>query len=308
MIYDLIILGGGPAGITAGIYSLRKNLNTIIISKDFMGQTGKAVFVENWPGIQKTSGPELMISFKDHLDSLKPKLIDDELAIKVKKEDDNFIVKTDKRNIFKSRSIIIASGRNPRKLKVSGEEKFIGKGISYCPICDAPMFSGKTVAVIGGGNSGFETAIEMIERKSPKVYLLETGPKVIADECLQKDAKKTGKIEVIINAKVKEIKGDKFVQSIIYTDIVSQKEIEVKLEGVFIEIGSVPVANFAKGLVDLNGNLEIKTDHSNCTTKTEGLFAAGDVTDISYKQIIIASGEGAKAALSAYNYIKGWEK
>lgn len=302
--YDVIIIGGGPAGITAGIYVARKNLKALLLTKDFIGQTGKAAFIENWPGTKEISGVELMSQFREHINSLGLEFSEGELVSDLSKEGDVFKVRTKKNNEFESRAVIVTSGRNPRPLKVKGEKKYIGKGISYCAICDGPIFLGKRVAVIGGGNSSFETAIEMAGRKSPKVYVLEIAPKVTADEVLQERAKNLDNVEVLTNTILKEIKGDKFVKSIIYKDNKSGEEKELEVEGVFVETGSIPVTDFIKELADYNNQGEIIVDHRNCSTKTPGLFAAGDVTDVSYKQIVIAAGEGSKAALAAYNYLR----
>lgn len=301
--YDLIIIGGGPAGITAGIYAARKKIKTLIVTKDFQGQAGKATIVENWPGIKKTSGPELMFSFKEHLDSFGIDSLENELIISIKRENNLFSVSTDKNKEIVSKSIIVASGKNPRPLKVPGEKEYLGKGVVYCAVCDAPLFSNKKTVVIGGGNAGFETALEMAEKYSPEVYLLESAFKIKADEFLQERAEKNEKIKIITGAMLKEIKGDKFVKSVVYKDIKSGEEKEIEVEGVFVEIGSVPVADFLGDLADCNEKGEVIINHKTCETKTSGMFAAGDVTDVRDKQIIVASGEGAKAALSAYSYL-----
>jgi NADH-dependent peroxiredoxin subunit F len=303
MEYDLIIIGGGPAGITAGIYAGRKKINTLIIAKDFLGQAGRAATVENWPGTRKTSGPELMMSFKEHLSDYQVELAENETVVSLERKDNLFLLKTDKKREVSAKTVIISSGKNPRPLKVPGEKEYLGKGVVYCAICDAPLFSGKKVAVIGCGNSGFETAIEMAEKYSPQVYLLEASTRIMADEFLQEKALKTGKIEIIKGAMLKEIKGDRFVESIKYLDIQEKKEKELEVQGVFVEIGSVPVVDFVKGLAQCNEKGEIKIDHITCATETPGLFAAGDVTDIRDKQIVTASAQGAKAALSAYYHL-----
>ncbi len=302
--YDLVIIGGGPAGVTAGIYAVRKNLKVLMITKDFTGQAGKASVIENWPGIKKISGLELMDQFREHANHLGLEVIEEEVASKIDKKGNEFKIKTDKGNEFDTKSVIIASGRNLRPLKVKGEEKYIGKGVSYCAVCDAPLFSRKKVAIIGGGNSGFETAIEMAGRNAPKIYILEMTPRVVADEALQKEVEEMENIELFTRAILKEIRGDNFVRSIIYEDKKSGEERELEVEGVFVEIGSIPVTDFLKNLADCNNKGEIMIDHKSCATKTPGLFAAGDVTDIPYKQIVIAAGEGSKAALAVYDYLR----
>jgi len=303
MVYDLIIIGGGPAGITAGIYAARQKLNTLLITKDFGGQIArKAVAIENYPGFEKISGMELIKKFEKHLRKQKIDIERDE-AIKLKKIGKKFFVQTKSRQLFQAKAVIIASGADPRPLEVPGEKKFIGRGLSYCSVCDGPLFENKTVAVIGGGNAGFETAI-FLAKIAKKIYILETGPKVRADQTNQEMVKKTGKAEIITNVALKKIQGEQFVKSIVYQDRKSKKEKTLPVGGIFVEIGSQPATSFVKDLVDFNEKDEIGVDFETCQTKTPGLFAAGDVNVGSYKQIITACGEGAKAALAAYNYIK----
>jgi len=303
MVYDLVIIGGGPAGMTAGIYAARQKINTLLITKEFGGQiTKKAVPIENWPGEKEISGFDLIQKFKGHLEKFQIETESD-LVIKIEKINGNFKISTKNNKIFESKAVIIATGADPRPLKIPGETDFIGKGISYCPTCDAPLFSKKTVAVVGGGNSGFETAI-MVSKWAQKVYILEQGNELKADLENQEIAKKTGKIDVILNAGMKEIKGEKFVNLIVYQDSKTKEEKKLEVQGVFIEIGLQPSSAFAKDLVDCNERGEIKIDLETFQTKTPGLFAAGDVRAGKYKQIVIAAGEGAKAALFANEYLK----
>jgi len=300
--FDLIIIGGGPAGITAGIYAARKKINTLLITKDFIGQTGKAFFIENYPGFEGISGIELMERFKKHLKKFEVEI--KEIGVKkIRKVKNKFIVQTGKRENFISRAVILASGRDPRPLEVPGEKELIGRGISYCPTCDMPFFKQKPIAIIGGGNSGFNAAIEAVKSGS-KVYILEFSPKVIADEIIQERAEKTGEVKIILNAEVKKILGKNEVQGLVYQDRISKKEKTLDIRGIFIMIGEIPATDYIKGLVDFNEKDEIIVDHKNLKTKTEGLFACGDVTDVLWGQIVIAAGEGAKAALSAYDYLK----
>lgn len=305
MVYDLIIIGGGPAGITAGIYAARYRFKILLITKDFGGQVArKAVPVENYPGFKEISGIELIQKFKQHLDKFKVETIEDSV-IKIEKNKGNFQVFTQNQKQFESKAVIIASGADPRPLKVPGEKEFLGKGVSYCTVCDAALFKDKTVAVIGGGNAGFEAAIALA-RLAKKIYILEYGEKVKADIENQQLAQKTRKVEIITNASLKEIKGDKFVNSIIYQNRKTGQDEQLKTEGVFVEIGSLPASSFAKDLVEFNQRGEIKVDFETFQTKTPGLFAAGDINVGQYKQIITACGEGAKAALAAYEYLKNY--
>jgi len=301
MIYDLIIIGGGPAGITAGIYGARQKLNILLITKDFGGQLNKkAIDINNYPGLSGISGLELVQKFQAHLEKQKIDIEKDEVG-KIEKKGENFLVSTENK-VFESRTVIIASGVDPRPLEVPGEKEFIGKGVSYCSICDGPMFKDKTVAVIGGGNSAFETAI-FLSKIVKKIYILEYNPEVNAFKDNQEVVEKMGKAEIITNAALKKIEGDKFVNSITYQDRVTKQEKTLSVEGVFVEIGYDPATSFVKGLVDFNERDEIKVDFENYKTKTPGLFAAGDVNVGRYKQVITACGEGAKAALAAFEYL-----
>ncbi len=302
MLYDLIIIGGGPAGIAAGIYAARQKLNTLLITKSFGGQIArKAVGIENYPGFEEISGLDLIRKFEKHLRKQKID-IERDGARKVEKISGKFIVKTAGKNAFKAKAVIIASGADPRPLEVPGEKKFIGKGVSYCTTCDGPLFANKEVAVIGGGNSAFEAAI-FLSSWTKKVYILENADQVRAEEAVQEKAGKTGKIEVITSAVLKKIEGKNFVESASYQDNKTKKIVSLKIDGIFVEIGSQPATSFVKGLVDFNQKDEITINPGTMQTKTAGLFAAGDVTDAVYKQIVIAAGEGAKAALSVSNYL-----
>jgi len=309
-LYDLIIIGGGPAGITAGIYAARQKLNSLLITKSFGGQMlKKAVMIENYPGFEEISGMELIQKFEKQLrrasarsDGHKIDIERDEVT-KVEKIEEHFLVITKNKNRFESKAIIVASGADPRPLKVLGEKEFLGKGLSYCPLCDGPLFSDKTVAVIGGGNSAFEAAI-FLSKIAKKIYILEASEKVRADAENQERVKKTGKVEIITNTQVQKIQGKQFVNSLIYEDRKTKREIKLPVEGIFVEIGSQPATSFVKDLVDFNERDEIAVEFETCQTKTPGLFAAGDCNIGKFKQIVTAASEGAKAALAAYGYIE----
>ncbi|MEA2092690.1 MAG: FAD-dependent oxidoreductase [Patescibacteria group bacterium] len=297
--YDLIIIGGGPAGVTAGIYGVRKGLKTLVITKDFIGQAGTATIIENWPGEKNILGIELMQKFQDHLRHINPETIEGDVVKKITKEEDgSFLINTVQEKEVKGKTVIITSGRNPRPLKVLGEEKFVGKGVSYCTTCDGPLFREKKVVVVGGGNSAFENAIEL-GNYCEKVYLLSL--KNIADQVLQNEAKTKDNIEIVEGAVMKEVKGEEMMEAVIYQS--QGKEHIVEVSGMFVSIGSVPVTEFVGDLVEFTERGEIKVDHFTGETKTHGIFSAGDVTNVRDKQIIIASAEGAKAAISAYKYI-----
>jgi len=302
--YDLIIIGGGPAGITAGIYAIRKKLNTLLISRDFIGQVGKAFLIENYPGFEGILGLDLIAKFKKQLEKFEIDINEGEEVSKIlKRKDGTFEIITSQKDRYFARAVIVASGRDPRPLEVPGEKEFLGRGLSYCTTCDAPLFQDKKVAVIGGGNSGFEAALELA-KYCPKIYILHHGPEPKADEITQERVKKIKKIKVLLNTEIQEIKGKNFVESIVYQDLKAKKQKTLKVAGVFVQIGSIPATGFVKGLVDFNEKDEIKIDPKTNITKTPGLFAAGDVTNVPLKQIIVAAGEGAKAALSVYEYLQ----
>lgn len=303
--YDLIIIGGGPAGVSAGIYAARQKLNTLLIAKSSGGQMArKAVDIENYPGFEKISGLELIQKLEKHLRKNKMDIERDSVG-KIKIISAGFLVSTGSKQQFQAKAVIVASGADPRPLEVPGEKEFIGKGVSYCTACDGPLFTDKDVVVVGGGNAGFEAALAL-KNYAKKVYILEFSSQAKADEMNQKMAAKSG-IKVIVDAALKKIQGEKFVESVVYEERSSKKLITLKVQGVFVEIGSQPATSFVKGLVDFSERDEIKVDPKNNMTRTPGLFAAGDVTDVRYKQIVIAAGEGAKAALSAYEYLQKYK-
>jgi thioredoxin-disulfide reductase len=306
MIYDLIIIGGGPGGITSAIYAVRQRMKTLVITKEYGGQMSKkATEVCNYPGFPKIAGTELIQKFIEHLGSCEQGFIETKFTEveKIEKPAGDFMVTTTEGEKIEGKSVIIATGSDPRPLEVPGEKEYIGKGISYCVTCDGPVFKNKNIAVIGGGNAGFEAALFMLNYAS-KIYILEYGPVPKADLENQEEAKKSPKIEIITSAKVKEVKGDKFVNSLVYEDLTAKEVKTIDVKGIFVEIGHQPATALAKGLVDFNEKDEIKVDPETFQTKTPGLFAAGDVNQGKYKQIVTAAGEGCKAALAAYEYIK----
>ncbi len=306
-IYDTIIIGAGPAGVTAGIYTSRKRLKTLLITKDFVGQVGKAGTVENFPGFEEINGLDLLENFRKQLKKFEVEIKEGEEVKGITKDKDNlFEVKAGSGKIYLAKTVIIASGKDPRPLEVPGEKEFVGKGVSYCVTCDGPLFKGKSVAVIGGGNSGFRAAFEL-SKICPKVYIFEFKQAASADESIQERIRQAKNIETITNAVVKEIKGKAFVENMVYENKLSKKIIEIPVNGIFVEVGYIPATSFVKNLVELNERDEVKID-KDCATKTPGIFAAGDITDEKYKQMIIAAGEGAKAGLSVYEYIQNIKK
>lgn len=301
--FDLIIIGGGPAGITAGIYAARKKLNALLITKDFFGQIAKTGTVENWPGEVSISGIALMQKLEKHLKQFPIEIKTGEKVVVVKKSEQGFLVQTENNNKFLAKSLIIATGRNARTLGIEGEQDFVGKGLSYCSICDAPFFKGKQVAVVGGGNAAFETALDLA-KYAEKIYIFEKSAKLTADEILQEQVKAAGKAEILLEKELVKIEGKGKVEKIAYKDLKTKKIFQKPLDGVFVQIGSVPATGFLGKLVDFNEKNEIKVNPKTLQASLEGVFAAGDVIDAPRKQLIIAAGEGAKAALAAYDYLQ----
>ena len=307
MIYDLIIIGAGPAGISSAVYAGRQKMNVLVISKDVGGQVAKkAVDIENYPGFEKISGPDLTKRFEEQLKTTGIKTESEEV-LKITKEENKFLISTSQGNNYESLTVIITTGADPRPLEVPGEKEFIGKGVSYCALCDGPIFKDKVVAVIGGGNSAFETA-SFLSNYVKKIYILECGENLRADKENQEIVKKAGKAEIITSAKVLKFMGDPMVNSLTYQDTKTKKEISLDVEGVFIEVGYSPSTAFAKELVDFTEKDEIKVETETYQTKTAGLFAAGDCNQGKYRQIVTAAGEGAKAALAAYEYLQKTKK
>ena len=302
MIYDLIIIGAGPGGMTAAIYAARRKIKFLILSLDVGGQMSWSSEVDNYPGIPDISGIEIVNRFNKHMKDYNIKIKTEEVS-SVKKKGKIIEVKTNK-NLYETKAVIIASGKKPRKLGVPGEQEFLSKGVSYCATCDAPLFRDKTVAVIGGGNSGLEAAL-FLSKYAKKVYILEMQSKLMGEPYLKDKILNDRKISIITNAKTTEILGDKFVTSLKYGS--KGEENTIKLEGVFIEVGLDSSADFIN-IVKKNKWKEImifrstKTHEENLTS-VPGIFAAGDVTDIPSKQIVVAAGEGCKAALAAFDYI-----
>ncbi len=297
--YDVIIIGAGPAGFCASIYTIRKKLSTLILSNNIGGQATEAFKVENYLGFVSISGVKLIQKFQEHTDHFNVP-VKQENVEKIKKISKGFEIKTSN-NKFQCKAIIITSGKIPRTLQIPGEKKFIGKGISFCSTCDAPFFKNKNVAIIGGGNSALDSALQL-SKIAKKIYLINCNPEFVGDTTTEDKIKKSNKVKIFANTETLKIKGNKIVEKIKIREK-KEKPKEIKIDGIFIEIGSIPASYFVKNIIKLNKKGEIEINSENQTNIT-GVFAAGDVTNISGKQIIIAAGEGAKAALSAYEYLK----
>ena len=301
--YDLVIIGGATSGLTAGIYAARKKLNAVILTKEIGGQNLQTENIENFPGFEKISGPELTEKMKKQVQNYGLQIKSGTEVKSISKIDDFFEIVTNTPDKIKTKSIIIATGKKHKKLSIPGEKKFENKGVVYCSICDAPLFGGKDVVVAGSGNSGLGSAFDLLKYAN-KIYIIGRAEKVKGDEFLQEKLKKYDKVVFITSADVKEIKGSDFVEEVVYLDKKSGKEKSLKAQGVFVNIGWLPSSSFLKNFVKLNEYGEIIVDPKTNETSIKGVFAAGDVTDVKYKQCVIAAGEGAKAALSAYDYLK----
>jgi alkyl hydroperoxide reductase subunit F len=300
--YDLIIIGGGPAGMTAAIYAAREKLNTLLITKEFGGQiTKKEVAIENFPGFGKISAHDLVAKMEEHLKTFKVAIETAEVKA-IDKTENGFTVRAGSKE-FESRAVLLATGSDPRFLDVPGEKEMIGRGVGYCATCDGPLFSNRDVAVVGGGNNAFEAAI-FLAGYAKKVYIIEYNLEVRADAENQERAARSGKVEVITNAQVLEIKGERFVSEIAYKDRASGQTARKPVEGVFVKVGMKPASALVAHLADLNDMGEVKYDAKTHQTRTPGLFAAGDVSEEKYKQFIVACGEGAKAAMAIGQYFR----
>lgn len=304
--YDLIIIGGASAGLSAAIYAARKKLNFVMLTEKTGGQSLLTDKIENYPGFEEIAGFELVRKMETHAKKYGTKILEGEEyeVLKIEKTDKSFRVFTKKGEKMETKSVIVASGKRPRFLNAPGEKEFTGKGVTYCSICDAPIFQGKNTAVVGGGNSGMESALDLLNY-SPKIYVLEYDSKIRGDEVSQEKLRRSGKVEFIINAKIVEIRGDKFVSALAYKDRATGEKKELKVEGVFINVGQIPNTDFLKGFLELNEFNEIVVNGKTGETSVPGVFAAGDATDIPFKQCVIAAGQGAASALSAHKYLQG---
>ena len=300
-IYDLIIIGGGPSGLTAAIYAARRAVKTLVLAKEFGGQAVYASKVENFPGIDMISGYELMEKIKAQAEHLGAEVKSVETN-EIKKENDFFSVRDKDGNSYEGKSLILSFGAVPRKLGLPNEDKFKGNGISYCATCDAPFYKNKNVAVVGGGNAALDAAL-LLAKFAKQVYLIHRRDEFKGEEVRVNDVKKLPNVEIILNSEVKEIKGEKNITGIAVGKVSSGDLRDLEVNGIFVEIGHIVESEFVSKMVALDERKQIMVNDKN-ETNVPGVFAAGDATAVPYKQIIIAAGEGAKAALSAYSYLQ----
>ncbi len=290
-VYDVCVIGLGIAGLTACLYAARQGAKTVAISKDIGGQLARVTYIENYPGTGPTSGIDIIRKLEQTVRQLGVEIILDEVA-SVHKVGDEFLIRTRQGKEVRALTVIVASGKVPLMLNVEGEERFLGRGVSYCVICDAPLFKGKKVLYVSGNVPHIEMSLDTLLSYCSKVYWLPKGQRV---------GKVHEKLEILENCEVLKIDGDTKVRKVILRDN-SGKEIELEVDGVFIELGYRVSTDFIKDLVKINNRGEIEIDVL-CRTSCEGIFAAGDVTSIPFKQAVIAAGQGAIAALAACEYL-----
>ncbi|MEK7604461.1 MAG: FAD-dependent oxidoreductase [Patescibacteria group bacterium] len=303
--YDLIIVGGGPAGVAAAVYAARKRLKTVLIAGEIGGQSTVSEGIENWVGTPKISGPDLAKTFKTHLDALKDETVIlalGELVQSLTKEGETFVATTTK-NTYSAKAVLIASGAGRRKLEVPGAAQFENKGVTYCASCDGPLFSGMDVVVVGGGNAGFETALQLLAY-CKSVALIHRHKEVKADPVTVEKARTHPNMNIILNAEPTKVLGSTFVTGLTYKDRETGEEHELSVSGVFVEAGVIPNTPYVEGLLELDAVKRVKVDARNQRTAVEGIWAAGDCTDELYHQNNIAAGDGVKALEDIYLWIK----
>ncbi|WP_186159267.1 alkyl hydroperoxide reductase subunit F [Burkholderia gladioli] len=300
-VFDVLVVGGGPAGAAAAIYSARKGIRTGVVAERFGGQVLDTMAIENFISVQETEGPKFAVALKQHVKQYDVDVMDVQRAAALMPGKVNEI-HLENGAVLKARTIVLSTGARWRELNVPGEREYRNKGVAYCPHCDGPLFKGKRVAVVGGGNSGVEAAIDLagIVRE---VTLIEFGQTLRADEVLQRKLRSLKNVTVITSAQTTELLGDgQKLGSLVYLERETGETKRIDLEGVFVQIGLVPNTEWLKGTIELSKHGEIVVDARGATS-IPGVFAAGDVTTVPYKQIVIAVGEGAKASLSAFDYL-----
>ncbi len=302
MTYDLIIIGGGPAGVAASVYAARKKLKTLLIAPEWGGQSIVSEKIYNWIGIESISGAELAENFKKHAianSGSDLELKEGPRVLNVSKKENNFLVETDAGEELETKTILIASGSGRRKLEAKNADRLEHKGLTYCASCDGPLFADMDVAVIGGGNAGFESAAQLLAY-CKSVTLLNRSDKFRADEITVEKVLKNPKMFAIKNADILEVTGDKFVDGLIYKDSKTGEQKELKVAGIFVEIGQIPNTDFVKSVVPLDDIGRVKIDAWSQKTQTKGIWAAGDCTNVLYHQNNIAAGDAVRALEDIY--------
>jgi alkyl hydroperoxide reductase subunit F len=300
VVYDLIIIGGGPAGLTAAVYAARKNLKTLLLAEMLGGQPMLTAEVENYMGYQFVTGPELMERFEEQTRQYQIEIREGEHVVRVEMKGKIKHVFTEAEARYDCRALIVATGKRSKLLGIPGEYEYSGHGVSYCATCDGPLFKGQPVMIAGGGNSGIQAALELAPI-CPEVHLVSLSD-LQGDEIITEKVRADERITKHIHFKPVEIKGNSSVGSVVIENVESGERREIAVKAVFVEVGMNPNSSCVVDLLDLNAAGEIVVDHE-CSTGVAGVFAAGDVTQVRDKQIVVAAGEGAKAALSAHEYL-----
>jgi alkyl hydroperoxide reductase subunit F len=303
--YDLIIIGGGPAGISAGVYASRKQLKTLLITKEWGGQSIVSPDIQNWIGTKNISGADLAKSFEEHLRAYAGEvvtIIDNHLVTKVAKSDTGFSVTLDNGETHESKAVLVTTGSIRRKLEVPGADKYDQKGLTYCASCDGPLFAGQDVVVIGGGNAGFETAAQLLAY-TKSVTLLHRSESFKADPVTVEKVLANPHMKAILNVKIKEVVGENFVTGVVYEDK-DGVDHTLPVTGIFVEIGLMPSTDYVADLVDLDEYKRIKIDPWTQQTSMSGIWAAGDCTNIKYHQNNISAGNAVTALEDIYLHLK----
>jgi len=300
--YDVIVIGAGAAGLSAALYATRRALKTAVLNKEFGGQTATTLSIENYPGVDKIEGVELMMRFRAQAEKYGAEILNDQVVV-ISRQNDKFTITGHSGQTYETRSVILAFGKTPRRLSVPGESEFSNKGVVYCATCDAPLFAGKDVVIVGGGNSAIDAAL-LLSKIAKQVYLVHRRDTFKAEQILVDRLKQASNVKFILNSAVESIYGEQFVTGVKIKELSTDQTTDLAVQGVFVEIGYEVKADFLPDCIKLNNAGEVTIDLFNQTT-CPGIFAAGDSTSVPYKQTVISAGEGAKAALSAYNYIQG---
>lgn len=301
--YDLVIIGGGPGGIAGGVYAARKKIKTALITDTFGGQSIVSADIQNWIGVKSISGFDFGKMLEEHLRAQEDiDIIDGDIAVEIKDTGSVFKINTKNGKELESKYLLLACGSRRRRLGVPGEDKFDGKGVAYCSICDAPIFRGKEVAVVGGGNAGLEAVLDLLPYAS-KIILMERSQAPKGDPVTQEKIKSDPKVKIMTQVQVSEILGDITVTGIKYKDLITGAENILAVQGVFVEIGAVPNSELVKDLVELNNFGEVVVDHKTQRTSHPRIWAVGDVSDVLYKQNNISAGDAVKAILNIYENI-----
>jgi len=305
--YDVIIIGGGPGGVSAGVYTARKQMKTLFVTENFLSQSTVSASIENWIGTVTMPGFEFAKMLETHLRAQEGiEILTGVKAVSMTEQERHYTVTLSDGHSYETKTVIVATGGRHRHLEIPGEEKFIGKGVVFCSTCDAPFFRNKNVVVIGGGNAGLE-AVEDLLPYASSITLMVRSNVLRGDAVTQERIFSNEKVQTLYNAVPQEILGETSVTGVLYKDAVTGEEKTLMADGVFVEIGMVPNTEFLKDVINLNERGEIILDHRNKSTSKSGIFAVGDATDAPYKQNNISAGDGVVAALSAYDYVKTYQ-